>query len=249
MKRSDDPDSLAADPGQFPSTHWSIVLQAQGRTSLQAGEALAHLCRVYWYPLYAFIRRHGEAHEAAQDLTQEFFARLLEKDFLASVERHKGKFRAFLLACCKHFLANQHDRAKAQKRGGGRAPLPLDFVSAEERYRREPADRITPEKLYERRWALALLEQVLEWLRQEYADAGKGPLYDRLKGALTAGADALPYAEVAAVLQMSEAAVKKAAQRLRGRYRDLLRAEIAATVETPEQVDEEIRELFGALGG
>jgi RNA polymerase sigma-70 factor (ECF subfamily) len=235
-------------PASFGSTHWSLVLQARDHNAPQAQQALETLCRTYWYPLYAFIRRQGHPHDNAEDLTQEFFARLLEKDFLDAVERGKGKFRAFLLACCKHFLSNQRDRDRAAKRGGGRLPLRLDFPAADERYRREPADTMTPEKLYERRWALTLLGQVLERLRQEYHTSGKGELYDRLKGMLTTAADTAPYAEIGAALGMSEAAVKKTAQRLRQRYRELLRDEVGATVEEPEQVADEIRALFAALG-
>jgi RNA polymerase sigma-70 factor (ECF subfamily) len=247
MAAPSNPDPPAGGGG-FASTHWSLVLLARDRSTPEARAALEALCRAYWYPLYAFVRRRGHAHDAAQDLTQEFFARLLEKDFLASVERGRGRFRAFLLACCQHFLSNQRDRDRAARRGGGRPVLPLDFPSADERYRREPADTLTPEKLYERRWALTLLAQVLDRLRQEYHDGGKAELYDRLKGTLTAAADAAPYAEVAAALGMSEAAVKKAAQRLRQRYRELLREEVGATVEEPGQVADEIRELFDALG-
>jgi RNA polymerase sigma-70 factor (ECF subfamily) len=233
---------------QMPSTLWSVVLCARDRATQEADEALTALCRMYWYPLYVYIRRQVSTADQAEDLTQAFFARLLEKDFLAGVDAHKGKFRAFLLACCKHFLANERDRQRAHKRGGGQPILSLDRPSAEERYSREPADTFDPERLYQRSWALLLLEQTLEQLRQEYHDAGKGPLYEHLKGVLLGEDSALSYAEVGAAVGMTEPAVKKAAQRLRQRYRELLKERIAATVEGPEAVEEEVRELFAVLG-
>src|SRR5436309_2659860 len=161
------PESLPGAAGRFATTHWSLVVAAQDRGSPQAKEALSGLCGSYWYPLYAFIRRQGHSADKAQDLTQEFFARLLEKDFLAAVDREKGKFRSFLLAACKHFLANERDRVRAQKRGGGRQGLSLDFNSADRRYGLEPAHTLTPERLFERRWALTLLDQVLARPRLE----------------------------------------------------------------------------------
>jgi RNA polymerase sigma-70 factor (ECF subfamily) len=234
-------------PGRFVTTRWSLIRAAQDPSAQASRAALAALCSAYWYPLYAFIRRQGHDAEEAQDLTQEFFARLLEKDGLAAVDRDKGRFRSFLLAACKHFLSNERDRARAQKRGGGRAVLPLDAAGAEGRYGSEPAHEETPERLFERRWALALLEQVLGRLREEYAAAGKGRVFERLKGHLTG--DGVPYAQVAADLSMSAGAVKVAAHRLRQRYRELLRDEIAQTLDDPGQVEEEIRDLFAALAG
>jgi RNA polymerase sigma-70 factor (ECF subfamily) len=225
------------------------VVLAQDRTSPQAREALATLCRTYWYPLYAYIRRDVGSADRAEELTQEFFTRFLEKDFLRNVEQARGKFRSFLLACCQHFLANQRDRARALKRGGGQTLLPLDFDTAEQRYLREPAHALTAEKLFERRWALALLEQTLNQLGEEYQCAGKQPLYDELKSHLIGGRDTLSHAEVAERLGMSEAAVKKAAQRLRQRYRAVVREQILATVQGPEQLEDEIRDLFAILGG
>jgi RNA polymerase sigma factor (sigma-70 family) len=222
-------------------------LLARGQPSPEANEALAALCRTYWYPLYVYIRRRTGSADEAEDLTQEFFTRLLQNDFLASVDRARGRFRAYLLACCNHFLANEHDRARAHKRGGDRATLALDFRSAAERYQHEPADTLTPQRLFDRRWAILLLEATLDRLRREFHEAGKGPLYEHLKGALLGDHAALSYAKIGAELGMTEAAVKKAAQRLKQRYRELLRAEIAATVDGPEQVDDEIRDLFAAL--
>jgi RNA polymerase sigma-70 factor (ECF subfamily) len=225
-----------------------MVAAARDGATPEAREALTELCRAYWYPLYAFIRRKGNAAEEARDLTQEFFTRLLEKDFLAAVDRARGKFRSFLMAACQHFLANEHDRAHARKRGGGLTHLPLDFERAEDRYTREPAHSLTPEKLFERRWATTLLEDVLARLGEEHAQAGKAALYDRLKELLVPSAQAVSTAEVAAELGMTEGAVRVALHRLRDRYRELLEAAIARTVETPEQVADEIRCLFAAFG-
>jgi RNA polymerase sigma-70 factor (ECF subfamily) len=231
----------------FATTHWSLVLAARGRPSPDARAALADLCRVYWYPLYAFVRRSGHDATTAEDLTQEFFARLLEKGWLGQADRTKGRFRSFLLAACKHFLTNERDRARALKRGGGKPPLPIDFGGADQRYAREPADELTPERLFERRWALALLDQVLADLRTEYAAVGKGALFDRLKAHLGGAADSAPYESVAAELGMTAGAVKVAAHRLRQRYRDRLRDAIARTLDDPAAVDDEIRHLFAVL--
>jgi RNA polymerase sigma-70 factor (ECF subfamily) len=248
---ADDAESRAEPPRAepFATTQWSLVLLARDRASPQANEALAALCRAYWYPLYAYVRRQVRTAEQAEDLTQEFFARVLEKDFLRTVDRSRGRFRAFLLACCKHFLANERDRAGARKRGGDCTVLSLDFQSAADRYRREPADPMTPEKLYERRWALTLLEQALEQLGQEFARTDRSELFERLKGTLVGGVDVPSYAQISAALGMTEAAVKKAAQRLRERYRAVLRERVAATVEGPHDIDDEIRMLFNALTG
>jgi RNA polymerase sigma-70 factor (ECF subfamily) len=234
-------------PGQFASTHWSLIVLARGQPSPEADQALAELCRAYWYPLYVYIRHKVGSADRAEELTQEFFTRLLEKDFLAGVAPEKGRFRAFLLACCNHFLANERDRERARKRGGGATIVSLDFPSAAQRYHQEPAECLTAERLFQRCWALALLDATLEQLRREFHDAGKGPLYEHLKAALVGEHAALSYAEIGAALAMSEAAVKKAAQRLRDRYREVIRARIAATVNGPEMVEEEVRELFAVL--
>jgi RNA polymerase sigma-70 factor (ECF subfamily) len=232
-------------PSDFGSTQWSLVLLARDAGNAQADEALAVLCQTYWYPLYGYIRRQGQSAEQAADLTQEFFLRFLEKDYLHTVDRERGRFRAYLLACCKHFLANERDRAAAQKRGGGQRTLSLNFAAADQRYQLEPADAVIPDRLYQRRWALTLLDQVLQDLEREYTDAGKAELFDHLRGTLQG--ERAGYAELGRQLAMSADAVKKAAQRLRQRYRELLRARIAATVEDPALVDDEIRELFAAL--
>ncbi len=234
--------------GRFTTTHWSLVLAAAGGKDARGGEALDRLCQVYWYPLYAFVRRQGHAPHDAQDLTQEFFLRLLDKDFLADIDRSKGRFRSFLLAALKHFLSKQWARGKALKRGGGRTLLPLDTLSAEDRYRREPQDNATPERLFERRWALALLDQVLSRLSKEYDSARKRAVFEQLQGCLTGDRDLLPYAELAARLGMTEGAVKVAVHRLRQRYRSVLRQEIAETVADPAEIDDEIRQLFAVLG-
>ena len=228
----------------FCSTHWSIVLAARG-DSAPAQAALAQLCQSYWYPLYAFVRRQGVAPHDAQDLTQEFFARLIAKEWLDAVRRERGRFRSWLLAAMKHFLANEWDKSRARKRGGGVQFVSIDDATAETRYAQEPADLATADRLYDRRWALTLLDRVLARLRKEMADAGKVVQFDALKFCLTG--DKTAYAEVAVTLGMSEGAVKVAVHRLRERYRDFIRAEITETVATPAEVDDEMRHLLAAL--
>ena len=223
-----------------------MIVSARGDSS-GARESLAKLCETYWYPLYAFVRRQGMGEHDAQDLTQEFFARLLEKDWLDAVERERGRFRSWLLASMKHFLANEWDRANRLKRGGGQPALSLDAQTAEARYTLEPADPVTADRIFERRWALTLLEQVLERLRREFDTAGKGTLFDELKAALSGGK--VDYSGIAHRLNLNEGAVRVAVHRLRLRYRDLLRAEIAETVATEEEVDGEVQHLFAALAG
>jgi RNA polymerase sigma factor (sigma-70 family) len=226
---------------QFRDTRWSVVLAAQTGDDADAQAALAELCSAYWYPLYAFVRRSGYSPEEAEDLTQEFFARLLAKDWLAGVDRAKGRFRAFLLAAMKHFLANEWHRSQTLKRGGNTIAVPLD---AEERYACEPADKLTPETLYQRRWALTVIEQVFATLRAEMEQAGKRELFETIKDLLSPDPQNLPYADVGVRLGLSEDAVKMTVYRLRKRYRDLLRAHVAATVGTSAEVDSEIRDLF-----
>jgi RNA polymerase sigma factor (sigma-70 family) len=241
------PDPSSAGDGRFTTTHWSLVLAA-GAEDVRGREALARLCQVYWYPLYAFVRRQGCHPHDAQELTQEFFTRLLEKDYLGDVDRSKGKFRSFLLASMKHFLSKEWARSKTLKRGSGRIMVPLDALSAEDRYRREPEDLATPEKLFERRWALTLLDQVLTRLSNEYATSGKRALFEQLQDCLTGDRNSLPYAEIAAKLALTEGAVKVAVHRLRQRYRGVLREEIAQTVTDSAEIEDEIRDLFAALG-
>jgi RNA polymerase sigma-70 factor (ECF subfamily) len=230
---------------EFATTQWSVVLCAGRRGSPEAGEALAELCRRYWLPLYAYARRRVADVQEAEDLTQEFFARLLEKNALARASPERGRFRSFLLTGMKNFLANEWDRAKAQKRGGGR--LALDLHTGESRLCLEPAHDLTPERAYERQWALTLLEVVMGRLQAEFTAAGKARHFELLKAAITGDRQA-PYAAVAAQLGMSEDAARQAGHRLRKRYRELLRQEVAQTLADPREVEEEIRCLFETLG-
>jgi RNA polymerase sigma-70 factor (ECF subfamily) len=239
--------STSSPAANFALTHWSVVLAVGRSDSTQARTALEKLCRTYWPPIYAFVRRQGHPPHDAQDLTQEFFARLLEKKSLADVDRAKGRFRSFLLASLKHFLANEWDKARAEKRGGGRALIPIDAQAAESSCVIDPADNLTAERIFERRWALILLEQVLQRLRQEYIHDGREKLFEQLKVTLTEASRSVPYAQIAPRLGLSEGAVKVAVHRLRRRYRELLRAEIAETVASPAEVEEEIRNLFAVL--
>jgi RNA polymerase sigma-70 factor (ECF subfamily) len=232
---------------RFQTTHWSLVAAARDRASPEARQALAELCEAYWYPLYAFVRRSGYGSEEARDLTQEFFARLLEKDYLAGVDSEKGKFRSFLLTACKHFLANERDRALAQERGGGCTIHSFDSGDAESRFGHEPAHQMTADRLYDRRWALMLLQNALAQLRREFQQAGKEPVFERLKGLLTGEKRAERYAEVAAALEISESSVKVSVHRLRRRYGEILREEIGRTLRDPSEIDAEIRDLFVAL--
>ena len=231
----------------FVTTHWSLVVSAGRNDTPHAREALEKLCRSYWFPIYAFVRRQGHGPHDAQDLTQEFFARLLEKKQLAGADPARGRFRSFLLASLKHFLANEWDKANAQKRGGGQVLIPIDAATAETSCGFEPADNLTADIIFERRWALTLLEHVLGRLRAEYVRDGKENLFEQLKPTLTEASRTVAYAEIATRLGTTEGAVKVAVHRLRQRYREVLRAEIADTVANPGEVDDEIRNLFTAL--
>jgi RNA polymerase sigma-70 factor (ECF subfamily) len=242
---SDDPQP--DDRGNFATTRWTLVLAAGRGGSKEAREALASLCGAYWYPLYAFVRRLGHRPEEAQDLTQAFLAELLEKNYLRAADPERGRFRSFLLAAFRHFLAKERERAQAQKRGGGRTHLSLDFETGERRYSLEPAHELTAERLYEQRWALAVLDQVLARLREEFRRAGKADLFERLKGYLTGEEAARPYREAAAQVGTTEGAFKMAVHRLRHRFREVLLAEIAQTVAGPGEVEEELRHLFAAI--
>ena len=231
----------------FATTHWSVVLTAGRADTTRARDALARLCQVYWHPLYAYVRRLGHSPHDAQDLTQEFFARLLEKNYLSDADASRGRFRSFLLGALKHFLANEWHKAHAQKRGGGHVPIPIDLGTSETSYGFEPADNTTAEKIFERRWALTLLAQVLKRLREEYLRDGREKLFDELKPTLTEASRTVRYVEIANRLGSSEGAVKVAVHRLRQRYREVLRAEIADTVASPAEVEDELRNLFAAL--
>ena len=245
MSSSNDTEGSTSAQGHwFTTTHWSLVLNARDPSSPQAAEALEKLCRTYWYPLYAYVRRQGEDEESAKDLTQEFFARLLEKNYLAQAQRERGKFRAFLLGSLKHFAADEWDSACAQKRGGGQPLISLDDTTCEDRYRLEPVDAMDAEKLYERRWALSLLELARQRLKEEYDRAGKSELYGHLKVYETGDRNGPPYAEVAAKVRLSESGVKSAVHSMRQRFLKLVREEVANTVENPAEVDAEIRHLI-----
>ena len=230
----------------FATTHWSVVLAAGQSADAQASEALEQLCRTYWYPLYAYLRREGHNPTDAQDLTQEFFAGLLARNSLAQVGPEKGKFRSFLLVALRHFLSDQRDRARAMKRGGGAEVLSLDAQAAEERYRLEPVERLDAEKIYERRWAMTLLEQALKRLRDESAAAGKTELFEHLRS-FVAGDSEVTCGEAATELGLSESAVKSAVHRLRERYRAFVREEIAHTVADPAEIEAEIRYLITVM--
>ena len=235
--------------GIFATTHWTAVLAAGRGGSQQAEVALEELCHTYWYPLYAYVRRRGHSREDAEDLTQGFFARLLEKNYLEGITSDKGKFRSFLLVALKRYLANEWDRANRQKRGGGVTPLSLDWQDAETRYQINPADNLSPDRLFDRAWAVIVLERVITRLRDENSGEGKAGLYEQLKPFLMVGKSEIPYAQAAAALEMTEGAVRVAVHRLRRRYRELLREEITETLANPAQADEEIQALFSALAG
>lgn len=247
MSPSGQSDVFRAGVAQFTTTHWSVILAARQPESSESSAALETLCRAYWYPLYAYIRRRGyEAHEA-QDLTQAFFARLLEKEYLQTVDRTKGKFRSFLLAALEHFLANEWRDSHTQKRGGSFSFISLDDTSAEQQYAHVPAAGVSCERFFEQQWATTLLEQVIIRLREEYVAAGKKAFFDEFKIFLTGETRAVSYAELALNLETTEAALKMAVSRMRHRYGELLRAEIANTVSSPEEIDEELHALFAAL--
>jgi RNA polymerase sigma-70 factor (ECF subfamily) len=232
----------------FRTTHWSLVIGAGRAGSGEADAALAELCQRYWYPLYAYVRRRVRDVGEAQDLTQEFFTRLLEKNVIAAASRERGRFRSFLLAAMKNFLANEWDKAKAAKRGGSRPSISLQLDVAESKLSLEPAHDVTPERLYERQWALTLLELVVARLEAEFAAAGKSRQFEVLKPALTGDRAAIDYSAASRDLEISEDAARQAAHRMRRRYREILREELAQTVADPAEVDDEIRDLFTTLG-
>ena len=234
---------------RFHTTIWSLVLSVRDADRAKARQALETLCGAYWYPLYAFVRRKRHNPEDAQDLVQGFFALLLERGDLEAVDRANGKFRSFLMAACSHYLANQADHDRARKRGSGRAPISIDRLKAEGRYDREPAHHLTAERLFERQWALTLLDHVLGRLEDEMIRAGKSRSFEALRPALLGGAERAPYAQIAAALGLSEEATRAAAHRLRRRYREILREEVGHTLDDPSEVEVEIRTLFSALGG
>ena len=232
---------------RFATTHWSVVLAAGSPESSRYQQALETLCQTYWFPLYAYLRRHGYDTHQAEEYTQAFFARILEKQNLRLADPERGRFRSFLLATLKNFLADERDRARAKKRGGGRKILSIDVQEAESQYALEPADRLSPEKLFDKSWALTLLDRTMARLKAELASKNKQELFEHLKAHLTAEKGSVPYRSVAAELGMTEGSVRVAVHRLRRRYRKLLRDEIVHTVASKDQIDEEINNLFSAL--
>ena len=233
----------------FQTTHWSLVLSARAENSGTAQHALEQLCRAYWFPLYAYVRRQGQNADDAKDLTQEFFSRFLERGNFSLADRERGRFRTFLLTSLKRFLNEEWRKANRQKRGGGQQWVPLEVDDAENRFTAQPKDGLSPDLLYDRRWAEALLERVLAQLRKDYEATGRSEVYGQLQQFLWGRQAEISYAEMAQRLGINEGAVKVAVHRLRQRFRDLLREEVANTVETAEQIDEELRHLLGAFGG
>jgi RNA polymerase sigma-70 factor (ECF subfamily) len=231
----------------FATTRWSVVISAGRQSSPESNLALASLCEVYWYPLYAYVRRRVSDVNEARDLTQAFFCELLEKNYVESADPDRGKFRAWLVTAFKHFLSKEWEKAKALKRGGGLAPIPLDFAAADSSLGIEPATHLTPEQFYDQQWAITLLAHIMDRLQSEFEQDGKGGQFDILKGRLVGDHDGASYDEAAAALGMNEAAARKAVARMRRRYRELLREEISQTVSQPEDVDDEIRNLFATL--
>jgi RNA polymerase sigma factor (sigma-70 family) len=242
--------SEAAKPRScFVTTHWSAVLSAGHSHTPRGRHALERLCETYWFPLYAYLRRRGRSPEDAQDLTQEFFARLLEGNRIRTADQNKGRFRSFLLTGMNNFLADEWDKARAQKRGGGPRTVPLQFDTVESRYGSEPIDNVTPERNFERRWALTLLDDVLKRLGAEYEREGKADLFAALNPCLVGDRTSQPYHELSQKIGMTESAVKSAVHRLRRRYRQLLREEIASTVASADEVDDELKHLSTVLAG
>jgi RNA polymerase sigma-70 factor (ECF subfamily) len=231
----------------FTTTHWTMVISASQRESQQADVALEQLCRAYWHPIYVFLRRSGSPAHDAEDLTQAFFERVLHRDYLRAVDRTKGKFRTFLLAMLRHFLANHRRDARAQKRGGGVQFVWIDGESVDEIDFCLASVDATPEQSFDRQWAMTLLEQVVMRLEEEYRGNDKAALFDELKVFITRDSSGESYAELAVKLNTTPAALKMAVSRLRRRYGELLRAEIARTVSTPEEVEDELRALFATL--
>jgi len=232
----------------FVTTHWSVVLTAAHGDSTQARDALANLCKTYWHPLYTYVRRRGYSPEDAEDLTQGFFAQLLEHNAVATVNQENGRFRSFLLACLNHFLSDEWDKARAQKRGGGKV-VSFDTQTAESWLEQVPSATLTPEQAFELRWAITLLEQVYRRLEEEHRQEGKAELFDVLRATLAGPGSSTPYAELGQRLGMNEGAVKVAVHRLRQRYRAMLRQAIAETVATDAEVEEELRYLLRIVAG
>jgi RNA polymerase sigma-70 factor (ECF subfamily) len=226
-----------------------VVVSAQDQNSPKSGEALESLCKAYWFPLYAYCRRSGHSPADAEDLTQGFFARLLEKDYLRSASQEKGRFRSFLLVALKRFMANEWDHQHALKRGGFAQFVPIDQELAESRFAAEPAHNLQPDLLFDRQWAMTLLDRTVARLREEYLETGRAQLFEFLHGCLAKDETALPYAEIATRLNLTEAAIKMAVHRLRARYREILQNEIGQTVASPSDIELEMKHLFAAFEG
>jgi RNA polymerase sigma factor (sigma-70 family) len=239
----------SASAGGFTTTHWSVVVAAADAPSPESAAALETLCRAYWFPLYAYVRRQCSSPEEAQDLTQEFFARLLDKKYVGHAHPELGKFRTFLLTSLKHFLVSEWRKTERLKRGGGQALISWDADAAEQGYAAEPPGELTSEKIYEKRWAIALMERVLARLRDEYHAADRDRLFEQLKTCVWGDESPRPYAAIATELGLTEGAVKAIVHRLRQRCRELLRAEIAQTVARPEEIDDELRHLIEVFSG
>lgn len=241
-------ETASANPAAFSTTHWSVILAAGQLDSPAAGAALERLCQTYWYPLYVFVRRKGHSAHDAQDLTQEFFARFLERRYIALADQSRGKFRTFLLRSMEHFLINEWTKARAAKRGGAARIISWDENEAEQRYVLEWTDGTAPDKAFEKRWAMSLLERVMEQLRQDFSDE-RSEIFEALKTTVWGEAAEISYQQIGEKLGMGEGAVKVAVHRMRQRYRELLRTEVAHTVSTPAEVDEELKYLAGVLRG
>lgn len=240
---------MSDNPAQFATTCWTQILAAGGNDSEQVRSSLEQLCEAYWYPLYAFARQSGQDPENAKDLTQGFFCRLLEKNYLAQADRAKGRFRTFLLSAFKHFMAKEWRREQARKRGGDREFVSIDDAQAEYRFGGEMKEDMTPDRLFERKWAITILDRTMAALRSEYHGSGREAVFEHLKEIITAGTPGRSYAEIAEVLGLKEGAVKVAAHRLRQRYRETLRREIAQTVGAEDEIDEELDNLTRVLRG
>jgi RNA polymerase sigma factor (sigma-70 family) len=248
LPETDSTGAIPSAQAAFVTTHWSVVVPAGRTDTTRARDALAKLCQTYWFPLYTYVRRRGHSPEDAQDLTQEFFARLLARNWVAAADQEKGRFRSFLLTAMERFLANEWDRQHAQKRGGFAPVVSMDQQSAESRCASDLSHTVQPDVLFERQWAMTLLQRTMNRLQEEYVTTGRAKLFEQLQGCLAKDETAAPYADIAARLNLTEAAVKMAVHRLRARYREILRAEIADTVASPEEIEEEIRHLFSTFG-
>ena len=249
MKMSDDSHVSSTPTGtsRFATTHWSVVLAAGSPESSHYQEALETLCQAYWFPIYAYLRRQGFGAHDAEDQTQGFFTHMIEKHDLCRADPNRGRFRSFLLSMLKHFAADQWDWSQAQKRGGGKKVFSFDFADAEARYKLEPSRQLSPDRLFEKSWALTVLDRTMARLKAETIGSNRQKLFEQLKAHLAGQTHTIPYRDLAAKLDMTEGSVKVAVHRLRKRYRELLWEQIAQTVSSPEEVESEIRALFAAL--